>query len=464
MKKQVFQIRLLAVLFLTVLVFFSCEQEEIIQEARELSNEQFFLTDENFSDFENTLLKNAEKVVPDSVENKWLSVYGKPHYKNAELLTDEDNNLLLIPLLKQKNEYSGLLVIFKNEYKVFVKLFTNEIILKNENHPMFIRYARMQKEIGNIDFQKYRFEIMDIQTRNAVATWSYNCIKVYFEIEFEGEKLEFSKWQCKDSIIVICVGGGEGEHVDDVDENLWEGGNYYRGSGGGGGGEDLPDPTPEVDDKEITGTKVYSVKKKLEKGGNTSLINKLLKGFELSNSNLDVIFQIENLGDSINGKTIHNPNTGKISIIINSQTMNRSSLELARTILHECLHAHIFAKLYQGELHNSLPEPNFERDFKEYDKIFGEKQSQHNYMADKYREHMKEGLRKYFQNESYYQKTITYLKGNNYWVDEDFMLECLTWTGLKKTKAWKNFIKNTENKKKYDEQYQFIISQLPKEK
>ncbi len=480
MKKRTLKIKLLVMLFFTSLIFYACEQEEVEPMSPKTVKERFFTPEVKFSKYEKVLLEGAKKWVPDTAVVKWTEVYGNPNYKEAEFLVVENMQLLLVPMLKEANRYEGLLTIFQDENRVRVDLFTNKDILSDIDHPLFVRYAKMQKEIGNPNFQKYSFEILDVVTKSFVAVQSYNCIRVYFDFECNGEELSVSKWNCKEGTITVWVDGDDEYGEDDREygggggsaggsaggSGGGSGGSYGGGSGGSSTGNTgrKPDPVPEIDDEEIEGTKVGCVKEKLEKGGDASLLSKLLKGFKLSNSNLDVIFHVENLGSSVNGITRHNPNTGEISVIINSQMMNRSSLQLARTVLHECFHAHMFGKLHQGKLHNSLPEPNFEKDFKEYEKKFGEDNAQHDYMADKYRKHMKEGLREYFRNESYYQNAISNFDGNMYWKGEDFMLECLTWTGLKKTNAWEGFIKDATNKKKYDEQYQFIINQLPKER
>ncbi len=180
------KLKFCAVLFAAVFTFVACEQDEAVPQVEKNEKETFFTTNTEHSKYEKALLEGAKKIVPDSAIVKWLAAYGKPNYQASELLIDENNHLMLIPLKKDADKYEGLLTLFRNEEKVVVKLFTNEDILSNEKHPLFIRYAKMQKEVGNPEFQKYSFEILDVQTKGFVEVEGYDCIRVIFEFEVIG--------------------------------------------------------------------------------------------------------------------------------------------------------------------------------------------------------------------------------------------------------------------------------------
>lgn len=90
------------------------------------------------------------------------------------------------------------------------------------------------------------------------------------------------------------------------------------------------------------------------------------------------------------------------------------------------------------------------------------REDDHNYMADKYRSFMKEGLKSYLKSEEYYNRVISTLNQNDFWVSEDFMLECMTWGGLHNTDAWKEYYRDSK-KGLHDNQINFIINLLPQE-
>ncbi|MGQ1908983.1 hypothetical protein ACT3CE_04280 [Marinifilum sp. RC60d5] len=240
-----------------------------------------------------------------------------------------------------------------------------------------------------------------------------------------------------------------------------------------GGGNPNPNPNPPVtEDDSWTDTKADCVKEKLEAGGSNSILNKLLEGFNLSTSTINLTFYVGNTdyrGNPVpNGKCIFDPNTDRMYVYVSEDRLNESSLEIARTILHECFHAYIYGKLYGEDIHNGLaPEPDFAKDFAEYEKKYKisdeDNESQHNYTADKYRTYMKEGLKTYFEADPKYSRLMDFFSDDPNWHGVDYMYESLTWGGLKKTDAWKEYIKTPGNEQKLKDQKQFIYRYLPKE-
>ncbi|MDM8161652.1 hypothetical protein QUH73_17685, partial [Labilibaculum sp. K2S] len=229
---------------------------------------------------------------------------------------------------------------------------------------------------------------------------------------------------------------------------------------------------PVVEDDSWKGTKADCIKTKLEAGSGSSIIDNLLAGFNLDKSTINLTFYVGNTdyrGNPVpNGKCIFDPNTKRMSVYISEDRLKESSLEVARTILHECFHAYMYGKLYEDDIHNGLaPEPDFARDFAEYEKKYkisdDNNQSQHNYMADKYRTYMKEGLKIFFKAESYYNRFVDYYSDSQSWHGVDYMLECLTWGGLRHTEAWNVLLSDEQEKNKYYDQFNNIISALPKD-
>jgi len=215
-----------------------------------------------------------------------------------------------------------------------------------------------------------------------------------------------------------------------------------------------------IEDTTFINSVANCVKDKLESG---NILNDLIAGFDLNASKIDVTFKVEDLS-GLNGKCVFNETTLQMEIIIDSDRLNASSLELANTILHESFHAYIYGKLYDPELYTGpFPEPNFVEDFKAYESKYGDNLAQHNYMAEQYITYMKQGLNDYFNTESYQSTFLNYVSDMTSWYGTDFMLECLAWSGLKETEAWSEFYIDPINKAKYDETYQSIIGLLPNE-
>jgi hypothetical protein len=127
----------------------------------------------------------------------------------------------------------------------------------------------------------------------------------------------------------------------------------------------------------------------------------------------------------------------------------------------------MFAKLHEDNIHNNLiDEPDFVYDWNEYAIKYGvgsNSQAQHNYMANEYRNYNSKGLKDFFQNETYYQNYINYVSDMPNWSGLDYMLDCLTWGGLKNTDAWDSIKLDPTALKKYEDQKRYIIKLLPKD-
>uniref|UniRef100_UPI0025BFBD77 hypothetical protein n=1 Tax=Marinilabilia sp. TaxID=2021252 RepID=UPI0025BFBD77 len=253
----------------------------------------------------------------------------------------------------------------------------------------------------------------------------------------------------------------------------------YRPSGGGGGsssgrsginkGDYLPS-SPKIvkNHPSFENTEADCVKQKLDKG---NIINDLLAGFGLGKSQIDVIFKVGQL-DSINanGRCILDGTRTKMTIIIDQDRLSAPSIALARTILHECFHAYIFGKIFQEEIHNGLaPEPDFSKDWTQYKLLYGGVEpSQHNYMADKYLEFMKQGLKDFFNlsdNSSLREEFLNGPEGVeniSYW-DLDTFLEVLAWGGLRETDAFQKYYQDLENYRNYNLFRMDFLPKWPKE-
>ncbi len=134
-----------------------------------------------------------------------------------------------------------------------------------------------------------------------------------------------------------------------------------------------------------------------------------------------------------------------IKITLNTDLANsRPSLAVARTILHEAIHAEIYRKIKTtAGLHETIENrkkvyklngkrADFPTLFDYYNKY--PKNPQHNYMADYYRKAIELGLREYAKHigESYPEQ----------------LYKDLAWKGLEGTNAWKKMYKNSAKTKK----------------
>lgn len=184
------------------------------------------------------------------------------------------------------------------------------------------------------------------------------------------------------------------------------------------------------------------MKKLMNSGSETkSLMAILLGAFKDSNNeinDLDVIFCLGELYGK-NGMIRYDCKAQKAVIIINNNRLWDSSLEFAKTMLHEAFHAYICAGIYEDKNFERLTgDENFKIDYgkykKEYLKKHPEEQLQHSFMATHYIEYMKNGLKEFFKEDE--QRFKEHMEWDNNKLDN--MYECLAWEGLKSTIDWAN--------------------------
>jgi hypothetical protein len=208
---------------------------------------------------------------------------------------------------------------------------------------------------------------------------------------------------------VTCNGGGGGDLPDGGDPGGGTGGNDdddedSNGGGGstGGGSKGITtDPilgtcietnTCEEDKiiNELTG-KADCVYQKMVNGNNS--INWILENFEdtlTTSSEFDLILQMSNtLGSETNASTVRSGDTFTISINEYRAENINTALTIARTIIHEGIHARLreFASR-EGSDETSFP------GVYDYFRIYA-KNWDHQQMADHYRSTIAEGLKEY---------------------------------------------------------------------
>jgi hypothetical protein len=147
------------------------------------------------------------------------------------------------------------------------------------------------------------------------------------------------------------------------------------GTGAGGDGKKvqiIKDPSF----KETTADCIYE--KLLSINGFKDLASK----FKGLGTEFDVLLKIgPTLKPTSNGQTSYKGPNQPIEITFNQDRINRSALEVARTIVHEMIHAEMFRALNTQGLADS--DLSFKETFEEYTRqFFGDEDIHHSYMAD----------------------------------------------------------------------------------
>lgn len=197
-------------------------------------------------------------------------------------------------------------------------------------------------------------------------------------------------------------------------------------------------------------------------------MNQLNVGYETltnflgENPTAELCLDVKALSPSTNGNTTPSGSTSNalITININSQNMNRSKLSIARTLLHEMIHAELIRKVIQAGWYDNFETyaQNYNDEFLaiwDYIEEYNTDGWQHEYMADQYIQYIADGLRKlepFFisgsfknaANNGYFSPTM----GEN-WNWNDFYTY-LAWEGLHNTGQFQSDIVSMGKKEKYD--------------
>ena len=155
----------------------------------------------------------------------------------------------------------------------------------------------------------------------------------------------------------------------------------------------------------------------------------------------------------------------EVTININSGKLDRSKLSIARTMLHEMIHAELHGMMIEAGGYNDLQNyaANYQGDdpfmmiwqyYEEHGNYIADQNPgwQHEYMADYYIEYMAKGLKK-LHPELSSQAFIDYEDGTNVfdksWNWDEFFI-ALAWQGLEGTIEYKNKVIDTGLEKYYD--------------
>jgi|GEM_PF-2445243 len=167
----------------------------------------------------------------------------------------------------------------------------------------------------------------------------------------------------------------------------------------------------------------------------------LASKFEGLGTEFDVLLKIEATKSvTANGQTSYKGPNQPIEITFNIDRMNRSAIEVARTIVHEMIHAEMYRALNtQGLADIDL---SFKETFEEYTRqFFGDEDIHHSYMADYWVDKMADMLELIHPQlgKSSFENYMNYSEGYPNGVPKDFY-RAIAWEGLmdEDVRGWVN--------------------------
>ncbi|RED97545.1 hypothetical protein C7460_112156 [Marinoscillum furvescens DSM 4134] len=174
----------------------------------------------------------------------------------------------------------------------------------------------------------------------------------------------------------------------------------------------------------------------------------------------ELCLDIKDIGDDANGNTDPSE-SGKVIINLNSTKLNRSKLSIARTLLHEMIHAELIGLVIKAGGYDDFQNyaKNYDDEFLaiwDYIEEFGKSGWQHEYMADNYITYISSGLKLL---EAFYVSSSFKNAVNNGYYDDvigepwswDNFYKYMAWEGLHKTEQFQTDIIDENLKNKYDQ-------------
>jgi hypothetical protein len=210
-----------------------------------------------------------------------------------------------------------------------------------------------------------------------------------------------------------------------------------------------------IKDPSFVGTTADCIYEKLK---SIDGFKELASGFDGLGTEFDVVLKIGATQDaSANGQAWWRGPNQPIEITFNEAKMNRSALEVARTIVHEMVHAEMYRAI--NTTNPTEMELDFRETFNAYVMMYrGSADQQHNLMADEWVTKMGEILKDVHQMLD----PIGYNTFKNVYYPNgipDHFYESVSWIGLKETIAW-NLMKNVTTPDPIKSPYEIIMQDL----
>jgi hypothetical protein len=324
-----------------------------------------------------------------------------------------EGNTLYFP--KEKN---------KIKKKDEIKYFQNILFVKHQTEdrfdPLIIRYYPEEIE-SNREFEEVNYQMIDEKWSGWIDLFSYD---EHYLVGYKIDRGQFThtrtmqkgmenaknsiglenkdvRYSCSyvttDWIQIVSSGGDV--IVTKLDSTTseqcgWEETGGPRGgaptietsySGGGSGTGYYPPEVPapnlriQIDPSFSNNQDLKCI---LEKMQLSKFVNNLALFDGTVENGRNVILKVgDTINPAANAETSDDLGPYRIEITINQSKLERNSLEMARTILHEIIHAELFVAIYHK---NGSPiDGNFESNFAKYISLYsGDTEIHHNYMAE----------------------------------------------------------------------------------
>lgn len=344
-----------------------------------------------------------------------------------ETLTNSDQSLTVIPLAQNSKDVSRkiLLVQIGNEIKSIIFTMVATSSTNSEHFSGKIIITNLNGVFINGFSVKDGMLFAKLKNRAPTNTTSRT-------ITIDGMEFE----ELDEVVITNNYQNGPGKlnfltlfntHLEGVG-GPYDGINWEFENNGGGGGSSASEPEP-LDEVIITNSFKNNpcLKGVYDKLGGASTFQNYLKKFDgdFSVANLKLAAST-NLPNTINAQTSP-PSNYLITINFNENNLNRPSLDIARTFIHEMIHAEMFRILLSlsstnGEidvikLNTMLTEHNYPGLY-DYYRRYGVNNMQHEQMAAHYRGVIVDLVKEY----------------DNTLTNEQY--QAIAWVGLKGTVAW----------------------------
>ena len=360
----------------------------------------------------------------------------------------------LVSYLKQKGDTASFRKTFALEYGI--PLWRKATVLKQGSVTSML--VPLKDCEANFISGIWIFEVKDGYIRYNVAR-NEQCKSYYKELEPFFRELEQSLFGIKQKGAGYMRKGGILKGFEEVQTeycvwtNVCDGPwvlhcwyvhdlSFYRdedGDAGSSGGGVIPDPKPEVDTKDpsFKDTKADCVFKKLVGATATTIYNpNTVVGLNLKNywgkEGFNCKFVIsDTLSYNKNAWTKYNGCNEVIIVLRENYVNEASTIDLARTIIHETIHAFIFSEIALQDYTNNYlgvkglsPDSDFGLLWNRYRDTRGTYNVQHESMADNYIKTIRDGLKDFLaRNPS--SETFS-----------DSELESIAWAGLHNTSEY----------------------------
>ena len=352
--------------------------------------------------------------------------YGFPVWNKAQCVKSGDKVLLYVPLAKnEEKSVSGVWYFAQEGNSISYRVLSN-----NPSQPGFDQYFWMIDYFDQALFGHSVYQYKESRTNGYLKTEASDydivthCKDAYVYDEYKGT-------YCWDEI----VGDSSIGPIDLSDTG--KGNDFTPPSGGG---TTPAEPKPEVDTTNATfrNTKAACILDKLLGKTNTTMydpntvVGKLLKDYWGTTHKLTFVVA-DNLKTGNSGHAECEPlSTGNVIIRLKRDYIEScTNFELARTLIHESVHAEIFARL-QGPKTGISGDQEFYSLFEKYKDYC--KQTDHNIMAESdYVNLIAQGLKAY--HDAGYMKDFDANISTKYYGDFDYqkLYSMEAWVGLDNT-------------------------------